>query len=207
MHPAGKALGSGEISARHQGFFNCNPNLTPIVVGGIVRLEEQKLAGRPVSEEDIEHFKKSMGPPLAAIGDLFFLAGLKPLALTLACVFAIYKSVSGLLAVFLLYNLLIVGCRFWGLRFGYRKGWELVEVFSSSAFQRALDLIQTAAALCGGVLAAVLLFRYLSDRSWGSLAAGLLIVSAVALLRRDISASWYAVFLFLLSVLFSTLVG
>ena len=108
----------------HLRFFNCNPNFTPLIVGGILRLESEREAGKPVTEEDIEYFKKSISGPMAAMGDLLFMGGLKPLALTLACVFAIYKSLIGLLAVVLLYNLAVVSCRLWGVYFGYAKGWE-----------------------------------------------------------------------------------
>ncbi len=106
LSPALKRLDSKDDESKsllnnHLKFFNCNPNFTPLIVGGILRLEEERLAGKPVKLEDIEYFKKSISGPLAAMGDLLFLGGLKPLALTLACIFAIYKSLTGLLAVIL----------------------------------------------------------------------------------------------------------
>lgn len=185
----------------HLDFFNCNPNFTPLIVGGILRLETERCNGKPVTESDIEYFKKSISGPLAAMGDLLFLGGLKPLALTLACFFAIYKSLIGLLAVLLLYNLVVVSCRLWGVYFGYAKGWELVDVFSGPAFQRLLGVVQNIGACAGGALVAVILNRLPQSGPWILPIGVLLVVAAVFLLRRDVSSSRFAIYLFPLSVL------
>jgi PTS system mannose-specific IID component len=191
----------------HLRFFNCNPNFTPLIVGGILRLESEREAGKPVTEEDIEYFKKAISGPMAAMGDLLFLGGLKPLALTLACIFAIYKSLIGLLAVVLLYNLVVVSCRLWGVYFGYAKGWELVDVFSGPAFQRLLGVVQNVGACAGGALVAVVVSRLPHSGTW-SLPLGIfLMVAAVFMLRRDVSSSRLAIFLFPLSVLVALLLG
>jgi PTS system mannose-specific IID component len=185
----------------HLAFFNCNPNFTPLIVGGILRLETERQAGKPVTERDIEYFKKSISGPLAAMGDLLFLGGLKPLALTLACIFAIYKSLIGLLAVLLLYNLVVVSCRLWGVYFGFAKGWELVDVFSGPIFQRLLGVVQSIGACAGGALVAVILNRLPQSGTWVLPFGVVLTVAAVVLLRRDVSSSRLAIYLFPLSVL------
>jgi mannose/fructose/N-acetylgalactosamine-specific phosphotransferase system component IID len=59
----------------HLTFFNCNPNFSPLIVGGIIRLEFEREAGKPVTDKDIEYFKKSISGPMAAMGDLLFLGG------------------------------------------------------------------------------------------------------------------------------------
>ena len=198
---------SKSLLLHHMGFFNCNPNFTPLIVGGILRLEEERLAGKPITERDIEYFKKSISGPLAAMGDLLFLGGLKPLALTLACVFAIYKSLTGLLAVWLLYNLIVVSCRLWGVYFGYAKGWELVDVFSGPVFQRLLGVVQSIGACAGGALVAVVLNRLPESGTWVLPLGVVLMVAAVFMLRRDVSSSRLAIFLFPLSVLVALLVS
>jgi PTS system mannose-specific IID component len=190
-----------EIVRRHFGFFNCNPNFTPLVVGGVLRLEEERLSGKPISERDIEYFKRTISSPLAAMGDMLFLGSIKPLALTFACIFAIYNSIIGLLAVFLLYNLLILSCRLWGIYFGYSRGWELVEVFSSPVFQRVLNIVQGIGASIGGALVAILIHRFIREGSWASLASGALAIVVIVLIRKDVSATWFAIFLFVISIL------
>lgn len=197
----------GTLVAKHLSFFNCNPNFTPLIVGGVLKLECERVRGKPVDNRDIEYFKKSLSGPLAAMGDLLFLGGLKPLALTLACVFAIYNSFIGLLAVLLLYNAVVITCRLWGVYYGFAKGWELVEVFSGPSFQRLLGVVQSIGACAGGALIAVVLNRLPQGGNWVLLQGSALMVVAVFLLRRDVSFSRFAIFLFPLSVLIALLVG
>lgn len=198
---------SKSLLLNHLSFFNCNPNFTPLIAGGVLRLEIERSAGKPVTEQDIEYFKRSISGPLAAMGDLLFLGGLKPLALTLACVFAIYKSLTGLLAVLLLYNLIVVSCRLWGVYFGYAKGWELVDVFSGPVFQRLLGVVQSVGACAGGVLVAVILNQLSKSGTWVLPLGIALMVAAVFMLRRDVSSSRLAIFLFPLSVLVALLLS
>lgn len=210
LSPATEKLsgeGGNMLLEKHLSFFNCNPNLAPLIVGGILKLEEQRIAGRPVTHEDIEHFKRSLSSPLAAMGDMLFLGGLKPLALTLLCLFAIYHSFIGLLAILVLYNAAVIACRLWGVHFGYAKGWELVDVFSGPVFQRLLGLVQSIGASVGGALAAVLIYRQPQGRPWMFVAGAALILGTVYLLRRDVSSSRFAIFLFPLTVLIALLLG
>jgi len=205
-----------ELVRKHMGFFNCNPNFSSLVIGGTLKLEEERLAGKPIDDGDIEYFKKAVSSPLAAMGDMMFLGSFKPLALTLACIFAIYQSLAGMLAVFLIYNAIIVSCRFWGVYFGYAKGWELVDFFAGPGFQKLLNAVQVAGACVGGALTAIVLnalFRGgigiffpagpLNPQSGVPMlvVGGGVILVTVLLLRRDLSSSWFAVFLLPVSAL------
>ena len=192
---------------RHLSYFNCNPNLVPLIAGGVIRLEEERRAGKPVTVEDIEFFKKSLASPLAAMGDMLFLGALKPLALTLGCLFAIYKFPIGLLAIILLYNVAIIACRFWGIYFGYSKGWELVDSLSGPEFQRVLAVVQGLGAAAGGVLAGVLFSRFPQTGQWALAGGSLMTLVTLYLLKKDIPASWFAIILFPAFVLVSLIVG
>jgi len=196
-----------ELIHRHLQYFNCNPNFVPLIAGGVLRLEEEKRAGKPINDGDIDYFKKALASPLAAMGDLLFLGNLKPLALTFACVFAIYKLPIGLLAVFLLYNLAVVSCRLWGIWFGYSKGWELVEVFSGPRFQRVLGVVQGLGAGLGGVLVGIVLHGLPQNGQWVLWIGIALSGVTIYLLRREVPASWFALVLFPVSALVTLLVG
>ena len=141
------------------------------------------------------------------MGDMLFLGNLKPLALTLACIFAIYRIPIGLLAVFLLYNLGVVSCRLWGIYFGYSKGWELVDVFSGPRFQRILGVVQGLGAATGGVLIGVILNRLPENGQWTLVLGAALAVIALSLIRREVAASWFAIVLFPVSALITMLFG
>lgn len=210
LSPAsGKLDESGDSTfvSRHLSFFNCNPNFAPLVVGGILRLEEDKRSGKPISDDDIDFFKRALTGPLAAMGDMLFIGNLKPLALTFTCVFAIYKLPLGLLAVFLLYNMAIISCRLLGVYFGYAKGWELVDVFSGPEFRKVLSIAEGASAGMGGVLLGVLFHRFREDGHVMFLLAGALAAITLYLLRRDVPASWVAIILFPTSAFIALLIG
>ncbi len=192
---------------RHMSFFNCNPNFTPLIVGGVLKLEEEKRGGKPISDEDIEYFKRALTGPLAAMGDMLFIGNLKPLALTFACIFAIYKLPIGILAVFLLYNLVIVSCRLWGIYFGYAKGWELVDFFSGSEFQKVLGIVEGASAVVGGALLGIIFYRFPQNGQTTLVLAGVLTAVTLYLLRKDVPASWVAIILFPTSAFIALLIG
>ena len=199
--------GDSGLFLKHLTFFNCNPNFAPMIIGGLLRLEEEKLSGKPLTDGDIEYYKKSLASPLAAMGDMLFLGNLKPLALTFACIFAIYKFPIGLLAVFLLYNLTIISFRLWGIHFGYARGWELVDFFSGPEFQRLLGFVQGLGAAIGGVLVGVIFYRVPQSGQWMVLFGLALTGITLYLLRKDIPASWFAIILFPASALVTLMLG
>jgi PTS system mannose-specific IID component len=194
---SGKLGGDGDNSLlkKHLAFFNCNPNFVPLIVGGVLRLEEDRRAGKPIGDDDIDRFKKALAGPLAAMGDMLFMGNLKPLALTSACLFAIHKLPIGLLAVLLLYNVAIVGCRLWGLYFGYAKGWNVADAMTGPRFRGVLSVADRASAVIGGVLVGVIVHRLFAGGH--AVAAIGFAVAAVTLylLKRDIPASWVAIIL------------
>lgn len=201
------STGGTALLLKHLSFFNCNPNFTPLVVGGILRLEQDKKDGKPITDDDIEYFKRALTGPLAAMGDMLFIGNLKPLALTFACIFAIYKLPLGLLAVFLLYNVMIIACRLWGVFFGFAKGWELVDVFSGPEFQKVLSIVEGASAGVAGVLLGVLFHRFPEHGHVTLLLAVVLAAVTLYLLRRDVPASWVAIILFPTSAFIALLIG
>jgi PTS system mannose-specific IID component len=207
--PASAKYGGDDNSLlrRQMSYFNSNPNLVPLIVGGVLRLEEERQEGRPITTDDIEHFKASTAGPLAAMGDLLFLGGLKPLALTFGCIFAIYKLPIGLLAIFLLYNLTIISCRLWGVYFGYAKGWGLVEALSGPEFQRALGIVQGIGAGAGGALVGIVYNRLPQSGQW-LLPLGLALTGfTLYLLKKNIPTSWFAMILFPASMITALLFG
>ncbi len=210
LAPALTKLDTGEdkqLIAKHLNFFNCNPNFTSLVVGSILRMEEDRFNGKVYEDEQLEYFKRAISSPLAAMGDMFFLGGLKPLSLTLACIFAIYNSFIGLLAVLLFYNAVVISCRLWGVYYGYSKGWDLVDVFSGPAFQRLLGSVQSIGASVGGALVAVVLVRLPHGGTWMLGLGVVLMILAVYMLRRDVSSARFAILLMPVIVVIAMLTG
>lgn len=184
-----------DLLARHGEYFNTNPNTAPLVVGGVLRIEDDGDAGARAS---VSRFKQAAGSALAAAGDMLFVGALRPLALTLACLSAIYSFFPGLLAVLLLYNAVVIGCRYWGVSFGYARGWGVVDTFSGHGVQRVLGIARGSAAFLGGVLVAILITRA-AQEAVPVLAAFAIVAVVVALVSRRIAAPWIAIALFPLS--------
>jgi PTS system mannose-specific IID component len=181
------------LLARHSEHFNTNPNMAPIVIGGVLRIEEEGGRGGPAS---VSRFKQACASALAAAGDVFFSGGLRPIALTLATLFAIYRFFPGLVAVFILYNTALITVRYRGLSFGYARGWGLIDAFSSPRVQRALVLVRTGAACAGGLLAGVIVTGAFQQGRRALIATVLVAALAWFAARRGIPASRLALALF-----------
>jgi PTS system mannose-specific IID component len=181
------------LLARHADHFNTNPNMAPMVIGGVLRIEEEGGRGGPAS---VARFKQACASALAAAGDVFFAGGLKPIALTLATLFAIYRFFPGLVAVFVLYNAALITVRYRGLSFGYARGWGLIEAFSSPRVQRALVLVRTGAACAGGLLAGVIVTGAFQQGTRAFIATVLVAALAWFAARRGVPASRLALALF-----------
>lgn len=190
------------LFARHSEHFNTNPNMAPIVVGGVLRIEEEGGRGGPAS---VSRFKQACASALAAAGDVFFGGGLRPIALTLATLFAIYRFFPGLVAVFILYNAALITVRYRGLSFGYARGWGLIDAFSSPRVQRALVLVRTGAACAGGVLAGVIVTGAFQHGARALVATVLVAGLAWLAARRGIPASRLALALFAVAWTFAML--
>ncbi len=112
---------SYESTARkYLDFFNTHPYMAPPVMGVFLHLEEQGRA------ETQERLKQTLSSSLAAIGDTFFWATLKPiialtLLLTIMCdhLWPVAAAI-----VLILYNSLHLWTMAWGFLNSYRKGPE-----------------------------------------------------------------------------------
>ena len=191
------------LLTRHNDHFNTNPNAVPIVVGSVLRIEEDGLATAPVP---IARFKQAACSALAAMGDVLVVGALKPLALTLAVVSAIYSFFAGLVAIVVIYNAALLAGRAWGLRFGYARGWGIVDAFTGPRVQRVVMLARILAAFAGGAMVAIIAQRALAASS-----ADLALVVAATLgawiaIKRGLNTARLAILLFPLVVVVAMLV-
>lgn len=193
----------GAFLARHADHFNTNPNAAPIVVGGVLRIEEEASATAPAS---ISRFKQAASSALAATGDVLVGGGLKPLALTLAVVSAIYGSFTGLLAIFVFYNAVLLAGRYWGLSFGYARGWGVVDAFTGPRVQRVVMLTRILTAFAGGAFVGVMARRAYAH-SIGELAViAVATLGAWLAMKRGLSPARLVIVLFPIVVVIAILV-
>ncbi len=179
---------------RHLAFFNSHPYMADALLGATVHLEEDLAAGR-TTEERVLAFKSTMMGPMAAIGDSFFWASLKPFAATLA-VAGIVSGVSWAPIVFLLlYNLFHLVLRVYGLMAGYRMGERVFEKLYRIDLVQFSDRSHYLAGICIGVAASLLVDHALhTGVALGQNLEPILVLALVLILfqflKRKVSMLW-----------------
>ena len=111
---------------RHLEFYNTPPWVSSVVFGVTAAMEEQKAKGEEISEETITSVKVGLMGPLAGVGDPIFWGTARPVLAALGASLALNGSIVGPLLFFVGINLLRVLTRWYGLKFGYERGTEMV---------------------------------------------------------------------------------
>jgi len=124
-----------DILKRHVTCFNTNPYLSGMIVGGVMRMEEEHAAGR-VTADQIESYKKGLTGALGALGDSLIWGALRPLAGLVAVLVALLAESLAPLIFLLLYNAGALWFRVTGVRNGYAYGVDLL------AYLKKIDLQQ-----------------------------------------------------------------
>lgn len=112
--------------ARHLEFFNTQPFVTAPILGITVAMEEQRANGADIDDAAINGIKVGMMGPLAGIGDPIFWGTLRPVLGAFAAGFALQGNMLGPILFFVLFNVVRLAFRYWGLKYGYEKGGELI---------------------------------------------------------------------------------
>lgn len=111
---------------RHLEFYNTQPWVSSVVFGVTAAMEEQKAKGEEITEETITSVKVGLMGPLAGVGDPIFWGTARPVLAALGASLAVNGSIVGPLLFFIGINVLRVLTRWYGLKFGYERGTEMV---------------------------------------------------------------------------------
>ena len=145
-----------EALRRHLATFNCHPYTAAAIVGGAIHHEERVAAGEEPTGAPLA-YKQVLQGPLAAVGDGFFWAGLRPFFGALAAVGTLVLGWPALVAALLVYNALHLWLRWSLFRAGYRTGDAVVVRLAALSLPAwAARLRDGGAVLCGvaaGVMA------------------------------------------------------
>jgi PTS system mannose-specific IID component len=139
----------------HLEYFNTQPYLASFILGAVVRMEEDRAAGRKVSE-DVTGLKSALMAPLGALGDTFFWGALKPFAsvVTVALLMTGHWWAPLLFLVF--YNICHVGLRASMLFWGYQSGGDAMPLMARhSLMSTSKRLKRMTLAVLGGVIGMV----------------------------------------------------
>jgi len=144
-----------EALRRHLGTFNCHPYTAAAIVGGAIHHEERVAAGEEPESAPLE-YKQILQGPLAAVGDSFFWAGLRPFFGALAAAGTLALGWPALVVALVLYNALQMWLRWSFFRAGYRMGDAVVERVASLSLPRWAGRLRSGGAVLAGIAGGLL---------------------------------------------------
>lgn len=109
---------------RHLEFFNTQPFVAAPILGVTLALEEQRANGAEIDDGAINGIKVGLMGPLAGVGDPIFWGTVRPVFAALGAGIAMSGSLLGPLLFFILFNLVRLATRYYGVAYGYSKGIE-----------------------------------------------------------------------------------
>jgi PTS system mannose-specific IID component len=158
--------------ARQARFFNAHPYLAALAVGAAARAEAD---GAP--PDRIERLRAALSGPLGSLGDRLIWAGWLPACAAIALVLvALGAGGWAVLAFLVLYNVLHVWLRVWGLRTGWRTGVGVAAALASPGLRRALEVVGPLAAVAVGAALPAVLGWFPFAARWEAAAAAVVAV-------------------------------
>lgn len=193
-----------EALVRHIGFFNTHPYMVNIIFGLVATMEEDKVSGKPVTDDEIVVLKHNMAGPLAAIGDTFFWATWRPFAaiISVSLVLLFFRSRNfygtwlAPVTFLVIYNALHVPFRYWSLKISYHLRNRVVDIIAELEFQSAVDMVRMAGFII--LLIVMALYFWLFSSNLFEKAAyilAILIATVMGCLRLSPAIIFYAVIL------------
>ena len=126
------------ICRRYYGYFNTNPYLASFVVGGLLRLECDRLEGQEVSARLVTGFRDTLARACGSLGDQLFWLGLRPALMMLACLLAMVGRWEVILALVLSFTLVQLQLRRRALDLGFGLGCDVVDVLARPGWHRVI---------------------------------------------------------------------
>ena len=143
MVPILKRLYEGEelkqALKRHLEFYNTQPFVTAPIIGITAAMEEKKANGADIPDGVINGIKVGMMGPLAGVGDPIFWGTLRPITAALGASIAMSGSLLGPIIFFVLFNLVRLLVRWYGISYGYGKGTDIVQDVAGNKLQKLTE--------------------------------------------------------------------
>jgi PTS system mannose-specific IID component len=140
-----------------------------------------------VSTEKIERLRSALIGPLGSLGDRLVWAGWLPACAAIGLLLVALGAQAWAVAAFLvLYNVMHVWLRVWGLRAGWRSGVSVAGALAAPGLQRALEVVAPLSAFLVGAALALVLKWYPFQAHWELVAgagAALVFAAVVRLLQ------------------------
>ena len=122
---------------RHLEFFNTQPWVGSAIMGVTAAMEQERANGaQDVDDAAISGVKVGLMGPLAGVGDPIFWGTLRPVLAALGAGIALTGSILGPLLFFILINMIRAVTRWYGFKYGYEKGTEIVSDMGGGRLQK-----------------------------------------------------------------------
>ena len=122
---------------RHLEFFNTQPWVGSAIMGVTAAMEQERANGaKDVDDAAISGVKVGLMGPLAGVGDPIFWGTLRPVLVALGAGIALTGSLLGPLLFFILINVIRALTRWYGFKYGYEKGTEIVSDMGGGRLQK-----------------------------------------------------------------------
>ncbi|MBI5574025.1 MAG: PTS system mannose/fructose/sorbose family transporter subunit IID [Elusimicrobia bacterium] len=181
---------------RHFDFFNTHPYIANAIIAITLILENEKTVDDETKSQQIKSLKLHIGGPIAAIGDTFFWARLRPLCGLLAAGYVFLqcktlKQVQGFtschflvpLAFIFLYNIPHVFFRFFGFWLGLKCKTDVVKIISNVRLQKISEIIR----IIGIFICIFVLVAYIITSAEYRFVGALVFLVSFILLKKNVS--------------------
>lgn len=124
---------------RHNTFFNVTPAFCGPVIGLTSALEQAKSQGEDIDVSTINSLKVGLMGPLCGVGDPVMWGTLRPILAALGATLALQGSWLGPLIFFLVFNIIRLGIKWYGLKLGFSEGMSLVQELSGNFLKKLTE--------------------------------------------------------------------
>lgn len=138
---------------RYYEYFNTNPYLANLIIGGLVRLEQEALDSGIEPSGLARTFRDSLCRAFASLGDQLFWLGLRP-AMTMAiCLLGMFGYILPILIMVGVFAILQLGLRFWALGRSYELGLDIVDLINHPHWHHAIAWTKRSGIFLTGMVA------------------------------------------------------
>ncbi len=138
---------------RYYEYFNTNPYLANLIIGGLLRLEQDATDSGEDCGAMARIFRDSLCRAFASLGDQLFWLGLRPAVTMGICLLGMLGRIGPILIVVGVFAVLQLGLRFWALGRSYDLGLDIVDLLNHPHWHRAISWTKRTGMVLTGMVA------------------------------------------------------
>lgn len=140
-----------EAMKRHLQFYNSHLNSNALIIGIAAAVEETT---DEEEKDTVTAIKTGLMGPLAGVGDSVLKFTVLPIFGSIGASLAFAGSLMGPILMFVLYNIISMGTKYYGIHYGYSKGMELISKSGNNVLTRLYNFSNVVGLMVIGALIA-----------------------------------------------------